>query len=124
MWARNPNLQEFKILIEVSLLIPVILSGRRTRLWPVSREAHPKPFIVLPDGQSLLQKTLLRAAAFKPEAILTITNGLFFHHPDALRRSGAGPGIRTRYLPCSNPPGATPRPAIAAGALACRAVRR
>jgi mannose-1-phosphate guanylyltransferase len=57
------------------LLIPVILSGGAgTRLWLVSREAHPKPFIVLRDGQSLMQKTLLRAAALKPDSILTITN--------------------------------------------------
>jgi mannose-1-phosphate guanylyltransferase len=32
-------------------LIPVILSGGAgTRLWPVSRELHPKPFIRLADG--------------------------------------------------------------------------
>ena len=61
------------------MLIPVILSGGAgTRLWPVSREAHPKPFIVLPDGESLLQKTLLRAAALKPDSILTITNRDYF----------------------------------------------
>ena len=43
-------------------LIPVILSGGAgTRLWPVSREQHPKPFIRLADGQSLLQKSFLRA---------------------------------------------------------------
>ncbi|MFD2884503.1 sugar phosphate nucleotidyltransferase [Pseudomonas lini] len=38
-------------------LIPVILSGGvGSRLWPVSREAHPKPFMDLPDGQNLIQK--------------------------------------------------------------------
>ena len=46
------------------MLIPLILSGGSgTRLWPVSREAYPKPFIKLPDGRSLLQKTLDRLAA-------------------------------------------------------------
>jgi mannose-1-phosphate guanylyltransferase len=40
--------------------VPIILSGGAgTRLWPVSREALPKPFIKLPDGESLLVKTLL-----------------------------------------------------------------
>ena len=40
------------------MLIPVILSGGAgTRLWPVSREGHPKPFMKLPDGESLLMKT-------------------------------------------------------------------
>jgi mannose-1-phosphate guanylyltransferase len=41
------------------MLIPVILSGGAgTRLWPVSREGHPKPFMTLPDGQSLLEQDL------------------------------------------------------------------
>jgi mannose-1-phosphate guanylyltransferase len=58
------------------MIIPVILSGGAgTRLWPVSREAHPKPFIRLPDGQSLLQKTFLRAAGLEGVSeILTVTN--------------------------------------------------
>ncbi|HEY6898759.1 MAG TPA: mannose-1-phosphate guanylyltransferase/mannose-6-phosphate isomerase [Rhodocyclaceae bacterium] len=57
-------------------LIPVILSGGAgTRLWPVSREMHPKPFIRLADGQSLLQKTFLRGAMLPDvEAVLTVTN--------------------------------------------------
>ncbi|WIM04730.1 MAG: mannose-1-phosphate guanylyltransferase/mannose-6-phosphate isomerase [Candidatus Nitricoxidivorans perseverans] len=56
--------------------IPVILSGGAgTRLWPVSREALPKPFIKLPDGESLLAKTLLRAAALPDVTeVLTVTN--------------------------------------------------
>jgi mannose-1-phosphate guanylyltransferase len=61
-------------------LIPVILSGGTgSRLWPVSRESHPKPFITLPDGQSLLQKTFSRACQFKnaPE-IITITNKEYY----------------------------------------------
>jgi mannose-1-phosphate guanylyltransferase/mannose-6-phosphate isomerase len=43
-------------------LIPVIVcGGAGTRLWPVSREAFPKPLMRLADGESLLQKTFLRA---------------------------------------------------------------
>ena len=58
------------------MLIPVILSGGvGARLWPVSREAYPKPFIRLADGQSLLQKTLLRATALTgAAAVVTVTN--------------------------------------------------
>ncbi len=59
------------------MIIPVILSGGAgTRLWPVSREDHPKPFMRLPDGQSLLQKTYLRAANLIAEGgeIVTVTN--------------------------------------------------
>lgn len=57
-------------------LIPVILSGGAgTRLWPLSRELHPKPFIRMPDGQSLLQKVFLRAAQLdNVDQMLVVTN--------------------------------------------------
>lgn len=46
------------------MLIPVVLSGSAgTRLWPVSRESRPKPFIRLADGETLLDKTYARALA-------------------------------------------------------------
>jgi mannose-1-phosphate guanylyltransferase/mannose-6-phosphate isomerase len=42
-------------------LIPVILSGGSgTRLWPLSRESHPKQFLPLLGDRSLLQMTWLR----------------------------------------------------------------
>lgn len=72
----------------MSLLIPVILCGGvGSRLWPVSRESHPKPFIRLADGQSLLQKTLLRAASLPGvEDILIATNrDLYFKTEDDFR---------------------------------------
>lgn len=68
-----------------NVFIPVILSGGTgTRLWPVSREMHPKPFIHLSDGQSLLQKTINRVIKIKniPE-VLTVTNReLYFKTKD------------------------------------------
>ncbi|OQR26742.1 mannose-1-phosphate guanylyltransferase/mannose-6-phosphate isomerase [Pseudomonas sp. Bc-h] len=69
-------------------LIPVILSGGvGSRLWPVSREAHPKPFMTLPDGQNLIQKTFLRAASLKGiSQVLTVTNReLLFKTEDEYR---------------------------------------
>ena len=46
------------------MILPVILSGGAgTRLWPLSREAAPKPFMLLPDGGTLLGKTAVRALA-------------------------------------------------------------
>lgn len=58
------------------MLIPVILSGGAgARLWPVSREAWPKPFIRLADGRSLLRRTYERAAQLDGVAALaTVTN--------------------------------------------------
>jgi mannose-1-phosphate guanylyltransferase/mannose-6-phosphate isomerase len=71
-------------------LIPVIMSGGvGSRLWPVSREAHPKPFMTLPDGQNLIQKTFLRAAALEGVSeILTVTNNeLLFKTEDEYRHA-------------------------------------
>jgi len=61
-------------------LIPVILSGGAcSRLWPVSRLQHPKPFIRLQDGQSLLQKAFIRATGLKNvDSLITVTNRDFF----------------------------------------------
>lgn len=45
------------------MIVPVILAGGSgTRLWPLSREAYPKQFISLVDGQSLFQQTLSRVS--------------------------------------------------------------
>lgn len=59
----------------MSSLVPCIIAGGAgTRLWPVSREGMPKPFMRLPDGESLLQKTFMRAASLPSvERIVTVT---------------------------------------------------
>ncbi|MEZ0328326.1 MAG: mannose-1-phosphate guanylyltransferase/mannose-6-phosphate isomerase [Dissulfuribacterales bacterium] len=45
-------------------IVPVILcGGSGTRLWPLSRKAYPKQFLRLTGPYSLLQQTLMRAAA-------------------------------------------------------------
>ncbi|MFC4624060.1 mannose-1-phosphate guanylyltransferase/mannose-6-phosphate isomerase [Daeguia caeni] len=56
--------------------IPVIISGGSgSRLWPLSRDAHPKPFIELPDGSTLIGRTYARASRLPDvEQILTVTN--------------------------------------------------
>ena len=98
-------------------LIPVILSGGAgTRLWPVSRELHPKPFIRLADGQSLLQKSFLRAKGLPGVAeVLTVTNrDLFFKTADEYRETGEIPmqlGFILEYE------GRNTAPAIAAAAI-------
>lgn len=73
------------------MLIPVIFSGGTgSRLWPVSRECHPKPFMKLADGETLLAKTFTRAGALPGVAeILTVTNReYFFETRDEYVRSG------------------------------------
>lgn len=71
--------------IKKHMLLPVILAGGvGSRLWPLSREAHPKPFITLNDGKSLIQKTYQRAAELPNiKEIVTVTNReLFFYTKD------------------------------------------
>lgn len=98
-------------------LVPVILSGGAgTRLWPVSRELHPKPFIRLADGQSLLQKSFLRAKGLPGVVeVLTVTNrDLFFKTADEYRETGEIPMPLGFIL---EPEGRNTAPAIAAAAL-------
>ncbi len=104
---------------EMSVLIPCIIAGGAgTRLWPVSREAMPKPFMRLPDGQSLLQKTFARAAALPGvERVLTVTNReVFFRTQDEYRQVNPDK-LGLDYLLETN--GRNTAPAIAAAALHC-----
>lgn len=56
-----------------NLIYPVILSGGSgTRLWPRSREKHPKQFIPLIKGRSLFQETCIRFSDRKMFAFPTI----------------------------------------------------
>lgn len=53
----------------------ILAGGTGTRLWPLSREAYPKQFIKLFNGQSLFEKTVQRASVFsKAEDIYIVTN--------------------------------------------------
>ncbi len=98
-------------------LIPTILcGGAGSRLWPVSREMHPKSFIRMSDGLSLLQKSYLRAAALPSVSeIVTVTNhGLYFKVRDEYQESGRNGLANTFVL---EPFGRNTAPAIAAAAL-------
>lgn len=101
-------------------LIPTILcGGAGSRLWPVSRESHPKPFIRLSDGQSLLQKAWLRGVILPEVAeTLTVTNrDLFFKTEDEYREVAGSQhkGITNSFI--LEPFGRNTAPAIAAAAL-------
>jgi mannose-1-phosphate guanylyltransferase/mannose-6-phosphate isomerase len=101
-------------------LIPTILcGGAGSRLWPVSRELHPKPFIRLADGQSLLQKAWLRGVA-QPDVVetLTVTNReLFFKTQDEYREVAGIPHKNLANSYILEPFGRNTAPAIAAAAL-------
>lgn len=101
-------------------LIPTILcGGAGSRLWPVSRELHPKPFIRLADGQSLLQKAWLRGALLpNVTEVLTVTNReLFFKTEDEYREAASQNGRNVANSFVLEPFGRNTAPAIAAAAL-------
>lgn len=104
------------------MIIPVILSGGAgTRLWPVSREGHPKPFMKLADGESLLFKTYRRAAAVldalgcSTSELLTVTNrDYYFMSKDELGAAQLGEGSSGAFL--LEPVGRNTAPAVALAA--------
>ncbi|WP_370314412.1 mannose-1-phosphate guanylyltransferase/mannose-6-phosphate isomerase [Thalassolituus sp.] len=50
------------------MLVPVILAGGSgTRLWPVSRELHPKQFLRFGSDMSFFQQSILRAGSLSEE---------------------------------------------------------
>ncbi len=103
------------------MLVPVILSGGAgTRLWPVSREGQPKPFMLLPDGESLLAKTYRRAAELVPQGgeIVTVTNrDYYFQSKDHFFAANL-PRQQAHFI--LEPLGRNTAPAIVAAALVLR----
>lgn len=102
------------------MLFPVILSGGAgTRLWPVSREGNPKPFMTLPDGESLLLKTYRRASLIASGGeILTVTNREYYFQSRDEFAAARLPRQRSHYL--LEPSGRNTAPAIAIAALVLR----
>lgn len=101
----------------MSILIPCIIAGGAgTRLWPVSREAVPKPFMRLPDGESLLQKTFMRAVGLPDvQRLLTVTNReVYFRTVDDYRQLNKS---RVKLDFILEPFGRNTAPAVAAAAL-------
>ena len=85
-------------------LIPIILSGGAgTRLWPLSREAAPKPFIRLPGElgpATLLARTYARAIALPGvSTLVTVTNrDFYFYAKDAYAACDGTTPPRNVYL--------------------------
>lgn len=97
------------------MLIPVILSGGAgTRLWPVSRKAHPKPFMRLADNETLAGSTIRRALKVASENVtLTVTGRDYYFLTRDLYRE-AEPAGQHHFL--LEPSGRNTAPAIGAAA--------
>lgn len=98
------------------LLISVVLSGGAgARLWPVSRQAYPKPFMQV-GGSALLQQAIERGQACGTDDAIIVTNqDHLFLSRDVI--SGLTDPPHVRYL--LEPKGRNTAPAIALAALAC-----
>ncbi len=106
----------------MSVVVPVILSGGAgTRLWPLSREAAPKPFMPLPDGDTLLGKTALRAVRLPDVGgLVTVTNrDYYFRTKDVY--AGLGPDEPRDVAYLLEPFGRNTAPAVALAAHLVRA---
>lgn len=105
---------------EKNPLVPVILSGGAgTRLWPVSRRAHPKPFMRLVDGESLAEKTFNRALGVANGApILTVTSRDYYFYTRDLYNRIVGEEHQHPFL--LEPLGRNTAPAIALAAIHVR----
>lgn len=103
-----------------AVMVPVILSGGSgTRLWPVSRRAHPKPFMKLVDGESLAEKTFRRALGVAGECpVLTVTSRDYFFYTRDLYDDIDGAEHGHPFL--LEPVGRNTAPAIALAALYVR----
>lgn len=101
-------------------LIPVILSGGAgTRLWPVSRRAHPKPFMELVDGETLAEKTLQRAKAVSDNApVITVTSRDYYFYTRDLYSALGDNSANEHFL--LEPMGRNTAPAIALAAMCVR----
>lgn len=99
-------------------IVPVILSGGAgTRLWPASREGHPKQFLPLLGDRSTFEETLLRVSDASVFADPLIVTGEDFRFLVADQLARAGRAGRIVLEPLRRDSG----PAIAVAAELARA---
>lgn len=96
-------------------LTPVIIAGGKgARLWPLSHDGGPKPFLRIADDQSLLQLTLRRLASLgEIERPLIVCNA---RHEQAIREHAVAAGFAGLAM-LLEPEGRNTAAAICAAAL-------
>ena len=109
-------------------LVALLLSGGGgTRLWPLSTEQTPKQFLRVFDGQSLFQKTVLRATEAGVDCVHVLANqsqadqldqewqGLYPPHGEGRHDDAGANPLQCLLEPLRRDSG----PAIAAGVAQC-----
>ncbi|PAT43526.1 mannose-1-phosphate guanylyltransferase/mannose-6-phosphate isomerase [Vandammella animalimorsus] len=105
-------------------LTPVILcGGSGTRLWPLSREAHPKQFLRLTGERSMLQETVLRLQGL-PAAAATLDAPILVSNAEhrflvASQLQELGPALQQARI-VLEPEGRNTAPALTLAALAAQ----
>jgi mannose-1-phosphate guanylyltransferase / mannose-6-phosphate isomerase len=101
------------------MITQIVLSGGAgTRLWPVSREALPKPFMRLGGDKSLLQKTLLRAAPLVANTAIVTNEEYYFRTQEEIDGINVpGKEVLSQVTQLLEPVGRNTAPAIALAAL-------
>ena len=90
-------------------IIPIILSGGAgTRLWPISRRMHPKPFMEV-AGKPLLAHALERAGLIADEVLIVTNQDHYYLTEKLLKETPKAPKVS--YL--LEPKGRNTAPAIA-----------
>ena len=98
-------------------IIPIILSGGAgSRLWPISRRMHPKPFMEV-AGKPLLAHALERAVLIADEALIVTNQDHYYLTENLIKKTPKAPKVS--YL--LEPKGRNTAPAIA---LAVRHVQK
>jgi len=91
----------------------ILCGGVGSRLWPVSREAHPKQYLNLVGGKTMLQETLRRASLVADDNPILICNEENrFATAEQVRQIGAK--VNTIIL---EPEGRNTAPALALAAI-------
>lgn len=101
-------------------IIPIIISGGSgSRLWPLSRKSHPKPYVRLPDNTTLIGRTYSRACSIPGvQEVCTVTNQDHVFLVSDCYKEQSFEKIRNHFL--LEPFGRNTAPAIATAALYLR----
>lgn len=107
--------------MKTSVCLVLLCGGSGTRLWPLSRALHPKPFVRINNTHSLLQQTFLRGMhVADPDHVVVVTGKNFlFKTEDDLKTVNAN---NTPITFITEPFGRNTAPAVAAAALHLRSL--